>query len=47
MNLHIALLLAQDGVITGAIYALLAVAILLVFTVFYVRRTGSLRGAYE
>ena len=33
MDLQIALLLAQDGVITGAIYALLAVAILLVFTV--------------
>lgn len=33
VNPQIALLLAQDGVITGAIYALLAVAILLVFTV--------------
>jgi branched-chain amino acid transport system permease protein len=33
MDSQIALLLAQDGVITGAIYALLAVAILLVFTV--------------
>jgi len=33
MNSQIALFLAQDGVITGAIYALLAVATLLVFTV--------------
>lgn len=33
VNPQIALFLAQDGVITGAIYALLAVAILLVFTV--------------
>ena len=33
MNPQIALLLAQDGIITGAIYALLAVAIVLVFTV--------------
>ncbi len=33
MDLTIATLLAQDGVITGAVYALLAVGIVLVFTV--------------
>ncbi|MBD1551131.1 branched-chain amino acid ABC transporter permease [Pseudomonas typographi] len=33
MNLQIALLLGQDGVTNGAIYALLALSILLVFTV--------------
>lgn len=33
MDLNIAALLAQDGVITGAVYALLAVGIVLVFTV--------------
>ncbi len=33
MDLTIAALLAQDGVITGAVYALLAVGIVLVFTV--------------
>ena len=33
MNLQIAMLLGQDGVTNGAIYALLALSILLVFTV--------------
>jgi branched-chain amino acid transport system permease protein len=33
MNLDIALLLAQDGVVNGAIYALLALALVLVFSV--------------
>lgn len=33
MNLTVAAFLAQDGLITGAVYALLAVAIVLVFTV--------------
>lgn len=33
MNLEIALLLGQDGVVNGAIYALLALALVLVFTV--------------
>src|SRR5688572_26879893 len=33
MNLTIAAFLTQDGLITGAIYALMAVAIVLVFTV--------------
>ena len=33
MDLTIAAFLAQDGLITGAIYALMAVAIVLVFTV--------------
>lgn len=33
MNLQIALLLGQDGITNGAIYALLALSILLVFTV--------------
>jgi branched-subunit amino acid ABC-type transport system permease component len=33
MNLSIALLLAQDGITNGAIYALLALALVLVFTV--------------
>jgi branched-chain amino acid transport system permease protein len=33
MNLEIALLLGQDGIVNGAIYALLALALVLVFTV--------------
>ena len=33
MNLEVALLLAQDGVVSGAIYALLAAALVLVFSV--------------
>jgi branched-chain amino acid transport system permease protein len=33
VNLEIALLLAQDGLVNGAIYALLALALILVFTV--------------
>lgn len=33
MNTEIALLLAQDGLVNGAIYALLAIALILVFTV--------------
>ena len=33
MNLQIAMLLGQDGMTNGAIYALLALSILLVFTV--------------
>lgn len=33
MNFQIAMLLGQDGVTNGAIYALLALSILLVFTV--------------
>src|SRR5450631_4622783 len=33
MDLSIALLLAQDGITNGAIYALLALALVLVFTV--------------
>lgn len=33
MNLEIALLLGQDGLVNGAIYALLALALILVFTV--------------
>jgi hypothetical protein len=33
MNLDIALLLAQDGLVNGAIYALLALALVLVFSV--------------
>jgi len=33
MDLQIALLLAQDGIVNGAIYALLALALVLVFTV--------------
>src|ERR1700755_3565300 len=33
MNFSIALLLAQDGITNGAIYALLALALVLVFTV--------------
>src|SRR5271170_6853310 len=33
MNLSIAALLAQDGITNGAIYALLALALVLVFTV--------------
>src|SRR5690606_33258231 len=33
MNLQIALILSQDGITNGAIYALLALSILLVFTV--------------
>lgn len=33
MDLDIALILGQDGITSGAIYALLALCILLVFTV--------------
>jgi len=33
MNFQIAILLGQDGIINGAIYALLALSIILVFTV--------------
>ncbi|MDD2546786.1 MAG: hypothetical protein PHI55_10970 [Burkholderiaceae bacterium] len=33
MDLQIALMLSQDGVTNGAIYALLALALVLIFTV--------------
>ena len=33
MDLQIALMLAQDGVVNGAIYALMALALVLVFSV--------------
>ena len=45
MNSSIALWLVQDGITNGAIYALLALALLLVFAVTRVIRAHSIRYA--